>query len=120
MQVAMMEFGSSLYGTSTPASDKDYKGIKLSSWEEIALGRIPKQYENSSTGDMNSKNGVDDVDTEVFSLHTFVKEALEGQTFALDMLHAPKDKLLVTSPIWESLQANRSKFYTKNIESFVG
>ena len=44
MEVCRMVHGSGLYGTSTPDSDQDFKGIRLSSWEEIALGKIPKQY----------------------------------------------------------------------------
>lgn len=120
MEVVKMLFGSSLYGTTTPESDTDYKGIKLSSWDEIALGKIPKQYENYSTGDALTKNTKDDVDMEIFSLHSFIKEALEGQTFALDMLHASEDKLVSTSEIWKDLVASKHKFYTKNIESFIG
>lgn len=33
--IVKMVFGSFLYGTDTPESDKDYKGVFLPSWEEI-------------------------------------------------------------------------------------
>ena len=53
------------------------------------------------------------------ALHYFIKLASEGQTVALDMLHAPKEMLLKTSDIWEELTANKDKFYTKNLKTFI-
>ena len=53
--VVKMKFGSHLYGTATPKSDIDYKGVYLPSREEILLGKIPKCHSYSSGNDM-SKN----------------------------------------------------------------
>jgi len=119
LTVVKMKFSSHLYGTDTPESDTDYKGIFLPTKQETLLGRIPKNI-SSSTGDQFSKNSSDDVDTELFSLHEFIKLACEGQTIALDMLHAPQNMLLEGSIIWSEIVSRRSKFYTRNLKAFVG
>jgi len=114
-------FGSHLYGTSTLSSDKDLKQIFLPSKEEILLGKIHKSYScNTKSSSASFKNTNEDVDIESYSLHYFIKLALEGQTVAFDMLHVPDSMLLVTSDIWKIMVANREKFYTKNIKAFVG
>ena len=118
--VVKMIFGSHLYGTNTPESDMDYKGIALPSWEQIALGRIPKHIEYSSTGNQTSRNAAKDTDIEIFSLHEFIKLALEGQTAAFDMLHVPQECILENSYIWEFIQANRHEFYSRRIGAFLG
>jgi hypothetical protein len=115
-----MVFGSHLYGTNTPESDMDYKGIALPSWEQIALGKIPKHVEYSSTGNQTSRNTAKDTDIEIFSLHEFIKLALEGQTVAFDMLHAPQVCILENSNIWEFIQDNKREFYSRRIGAFLG
>jgi hypothetical protein len=110
--------GSHLYGTATPLSDRDYKGVFLPSKEAILLGRIPKSY-TMSTSDDHAKNTADDVDTELYSLHYFLRLACEGQTVALDMLHAPDNMLIESSDIWREIVSQRHRFHTKNLHSFV-
>jgi len=110
--------GSHLYGTTTTQSDRDYKGVFVPSKEAILLGRIPKSCATSTSGD-NVKNTADDVDTELYSLHYFLQLACEGQTVALDMLHAPESMIVESSDIWRQIVSRRHRFYTKNLHSFV-
>lgn len=117
--IVKMVFGSHLYGTATPNSDRDYKGVYLPTAREILLGRIPKSY-NESTGDQHSKNTSSDVDCEIYSLHYFLQLAVQGETAALDMLHAPVSLLEQSSDIWAELVAQRHRFYTRNLRAFVG
>ena len=117
--IVKMVFGSHLYGTNTPDSDKDYKGVFMPTKEQIYLGKIPKSYHESSGND-HSKNTKEDTDTEIYSLHYFIKLACEGQTVALDMLHAWGDKVIQFTPLWAEIVGNRQKFYTKNMSAFVG
>lgn len=116
--IVKMKFGSHLYGTATTNSDIDYKGVYLPTKEEILLGKIPKCH-SYSTGDDVSRNSPDDIDVEIYSLHYFVKLACDGQTVAMDMLHAPEEMLVERSEIWKSIVDQKHKFYTKNLKSFI-
>jgi len=118
--IVQMVFGSHLYGTSTPTSDKDFKGIFLPHQEgDLYLCKTPKSM-SLSTKTGEGKNTPDDIDAEFYSYQEFIKLACEGQTVALDMLHAPKDMLIHSSWIWDKIVAERSRFYTKNLNAFVG
>ena len=113
-----MKFGAHLYGTATSDSDVDYKGIFMPTKGEVLLGRIPKSHSHS-TGKEASKNTKNDVDVEIYSFHYFIKLACDGQTVAMDMLHAPEEMMLQSSKIWKAIIKNRHKFYTKNLKSFI-
>ena len=116
--IVKMKFGAHLYGTATSDSDLDYKGIFLPTKEQLLLGCLPKSH-NYSTGKDYSRNTKNDVDTELYSLHYFIKLACAGQTVAMDMLHAPDSMILKKSKIWEEIVKNKQKFYTKNLKSFI-
>lgn len=120
MEIVKMIFGSHLYGTSTPESDTDYKGVFLPNKRDIILGNVPKSTNNMTKTDNKAKNTSNDVDTEIYSLHYFLQLACEGQTVALDMLHAPKDMLLSSSDIWDEIVKERHRFYTRNLQAFIG
>jgi len=117
--IVKMKFGSHLYGTDTPESDTDYKGIVLPSKGDCVLNNIPKSI-NTTTGQNCSKNTKDDVDEEYYSLQYFMKLAAKGEMIVIDMLHAPENMLLESNGVWRALQANRSKFYTKNLAGYMG
>jgi hypothetical protein len=116
--VAKMKFGAHLYGTATPDSDVDYKGVFLPAKKEILLGRVPKSHTYSTRKD-ESRNTKNDIDVELYSLHYFIKLACDGQTVAMDMLHAPESMILKKSRIWDEIVKNKQKFYTKNLKSFI-
>ena len=116
--IVKMIFGAHLYGTATEASDADYKGVFMPSRQAVLLGRIPK-CRSFTTGDGASRNTADDVDEDVYSLHYFIKLACEGQTVAMDMLHAPESLLIEQTPVWREIVAQRHRFYTKNLKAFI-
>lgn len=118
--IVKMQFGSHLYGTATPQSDLDYKGIFLPSKEEVLLGRVPKSYSISTKQGSGHRNTSEDVDTEIYSLHYFLKLACEGQTVALDMVHAHDGVIIERSALWDELVANRHRFYTRSLQAFIG
>lgn len=113
-------FGSKLYGTATPESDTDYKGVFLPSVKNIILQQVPKAMCEHTKKNKESKNTADDFDQEIYSLHYFLKLACAGETVAIDMLHVPLEKLEVCTDIWENIYSNRSKFYTKKLNSYLG
>ena len=112
-------FGSHLYGLNTPTSDKDYKGIFLPHPRDILLGKAPKTID-TSTGDKSSKNTVDDIDRQLYSLPKFISLACDGDTVALDMLHADDSKLIANSEIWQYIRSNRWRFYTTELTGLFG
>jgi hypothetical protein len=118
--IVRMIFGSHLYGTSTPTSDHDYKGIFLPSARNCYLGRIPKSLSDHRQKEAGEKNTSEDVDIEIFSLQNFIDIACKGEMVSMDMLHAPDNMLLETTPIWEKIRSERSRFYTKDMRAFVG
>lgn len=114
-------FGSKLYGTSTPESDTDYKEIFVPSPEDILYGKY-QDVISSGTGNSGSKNSSDDIDHDKYSLRKFVELLCDGDTFALDALHANKESIVSMEypAVWEYIYANRSKFYTTNMKSYLG
>lgn len=112
-------FGSYLYGTLTPASDKDYKGVYIAELSDIVLKR-DKATIKYTTGNDFSRNTENDIDTEYKELRTFLKEAMDGQTYALDMLFCNKENIIQSSYIWDKLIENRHKLLSKNVTPFLG
>jgi hypothetical protein len=81
----VVKFGSTLYGTNTPASDVDYKGIFLPSKEDCFLLNASKLI-TYSTGKNDSKNTDEDIDIQLWSLQYFLQLVAKGETGALDLL----------------------------------
>lgn len=115
-----MLFGSHLYGTATPDSDRDFKGVYRPSHCELMLNRFPKTINLSTKTDSSVKNTSADTDRELYSLHYFFDLARKGETVALDMLHAPMNMCTRTTEEWRLIVEHRSLFYTKNLSSLVG
>lgn len=119
-----IKFGSHLYGTNTPESDLDFKGIYLPTAREIVLGTYKETIATSRPKKINERNTKDDVDIDVYSLDRFLGLLMEGQTVALDMLFAnPSDVSYVTETglaIMHAIYNNREKLLTRNVNAFVG
>lgn len=120
--IVQMVHGSHLYGTNTPESDKDYKGVFLPRFSDILLRTHPDSITQSTKKRdvAGEKNGKDDVDTQLYSLHKFIDLASKGETVAIDMLHAPMKYLEKTSWEWNYIVNNKDRFYTKNMKSLLG
>ena len=119
--VVFMLFGSKLYGTDTPDSDTDYKGIYMPTAEQILLQRVPKtySYKTKSSKIDGERNTPEDIDVQIFSLHYFLDMAVKGETASIDMLHCPDGWEAISTNVWKSLKRLRGKFYTKNLKAFV-
>jgi hypothetical protein len=116
-----IKFGSHLYGTATPASDLDLKGVHLPDARSILLGRIRAVVVRKTNADNATRNTANDIDRESFTLQKFLQLAAEGQTAAMDMLFAPTWALTCApSPIWLEIQANIPRLLTRRFTSFVG
>ena len=119
-QIVRIKFGSHLYGTNTPNSDTDFKGVYLPSLSDCILGNAPKSISANSKVNSNEKNTELDIDDESYSLQYFLLNlGKNGDTVFLDMIHAPDNMLVNSSEEWEFIRSNRSKFYTKNLKSYL-
>ena len=111
--------GSQLYGTNTPESDTDYKGIFIPELKDLFLQKAPRTL-HFDTGSKFSKNTKDDVDCELFSLGQFINMAIAGETIIIDMLHTPEHLTLQSTDVWSYLVDHRSEFYTTHMKSYLG
>jgi len=117
--IFLCRFGSHLYGTNTPDSDVDWKGVYVESIENILLKKDSKSY-RSSTGDSGSRNTSADVDVEIKELRTFLNDAMSGQTYAIDMLFCNEQNTISSNWVWNLVIENRKKLLSKNIMPFIG
>lgn len=114
-------FGSHLYGTSTPQSDLDYKGVYIPRARDILLQRVKGSVSEHRQKAEREKNLPGEIDSDTYSLQRYLGLVTEGQTVALDMLFAPDwahegD----VGPEWEEIVANRSRLVTRKSAAFVG
>lgn len=116
--IVEMRFGAHLYGLDTPASDIDTKMVFMPHHEHILLEGPIIGYKES-TGDPLEKNKPGDQDYEMISFGRFMQLAMEGNTMALDMIHAPREKISYVDEIWYEIYKNKHKLYTKNLSTFV-
>ena len=110
--------GSQLFGLSTPASDTDYKMVYQASLEDIVLKK-DKESSMFSTGG-KGKNSSEDIDIEGKELRKFLNDCMAGQTYAVELLYTPEDKIVETSDTWKFIQANKDKLRPNNLKPFVG
>jgi len=117
--IVQMVFGSHLYGTNTPESDYDLKGVAWPTPRDILVGSYPPNIITTSTGQENAKNMKGDLDVEIMALNQFIKLALNGEMIAFDMLFAPEDSWIEFSDTWKKIVRYRSAFISKNAYAFI-
>jgi IS605 OrfB family transposase len=94
-------YGSRLYGTNNQSSDTDFKQIHILPTDVLLTGKYHGCF-NKSTNNVG-RNSASDVDFDSKELRTFIKEALSGVTYALEMLFVPKDCITVNSVLWNDI-----------------
>jgi RNA repair pathway DNA polymerase beta family protein len=123
-KIIEIKFGSALYGTSTPNSDIDLKSIYLPSARQILTGKFKKVDNISRPKKPCERNNKDDIDIEIFSLCRFLEDLMDGQTWALDVLFAPKSFWTESTAAGEQIMAeifdNRDKLLSRNVNAFIG
>lgn len=117
--IVQIKFGSHLYGTNTPTSDEDYKSVYIPPALDILLQRAAGSV---SIGQKEKREGErnlpGDIDNECYSLQRYLALIAGGQTVAVDMLFAPEP--MMTSDLWQLIQANSERLLTKRSAAFVG
>jgi hypothetical protein len=118
-QLIRIRHGSHLYGTSTPNSDLDYKGVFLPSGEDIILGRVPRVIDKSTNTD-ETKNTKDDIDDTSYPLHKFFEMLVKGDTTATEILFAHEAAIELITPEWEIIRNAAPLFINRECKGFVG
>lgn len=116
-------FGSHLYGTETPTSDHDFKGVALpTDLEILSLTDFGTETHGSKSSGVGRRNTSADTDHEVYSLAKFVKLLAQGQVMALDVLFAfpAAQRRGEHWPIFKRLFEGREHFLTKDTATFAG
>jgi predicted nucleotidyltransferase len=112
--------GSHLFGTATPQSDQDFKGIFLPSSDDILLGKFDQTLPKKEQKAAGQKNTKDDIDEEFYSLDKFLKMLYQGQTVALELLFTPDHMILEQHPLWKTIQAAAPYLISRNCKAFIG
>jgi hypothetical protein len=86
-----VKHGSNLYGTNTPTSDLDFKGVHLPSGEAIILQRAENVIDTSvvAKAEGTDKNTSDAIDSQSYSVQKFYEMLMKGDTVATEILFAP-------------------------------
>jgi len=111
--------GSHLFGTNTPSSDMDYKGVFLPEAEDILLGKFDQTI-HQHTNNTGSKNTKDDVDIEFYSLDKFLKMLYQGQTVAWELLFTPDHMIIEKHPLWDDIRYQAPRLVNKKVDAFIG
>jgi len=102
--------GSQLYGTSTPDSDVDIKGVFIPPRQYFMgfLDRVEQVQDNQS-------------DIEYYNIKKFLKIALECNPTIIELLYAPDNMWKEASPEWLEIIDHREDFLSKRARySFTG
>jgi hypothetical protein len=117
-QIVRVQHGSHLYGTNTPTSDLDYKGVHLPSGEAIVLQRAENVIDRKTKRDCAVKNTADDTDDQSYSLQKFFGMLAVGDTVATEILFAPTP--VFQDETWAEIQAVGKSLLNRQCRGFVG
>jgi predicted nucleotidyltransferase len=103
--------GSELHGAKIGATDDlDLYGVFIGKPEDV-LGLEPQTHFVWSTASDERRNGPDDIDLTLYSLHKWAAMASRGNATALHFLFA--DATASSAPIWHSIQSEAELFLSK-------
>jgi len=117
VQLVRVQHGSYLYGTNTPSSDQDFKGVHLPSGKNILLGRAEDVIDRGSVSKLGTKNTSEAIDDQSFSLQKFFDMLMKGDTVATEILFAPT---LEQAGNWYGIQNVGRGLLNRQCKGFVG
>lgn len=108
--VLLVRHGSHAYGTSTPASDEDFKGIAIPT-KEYFLGAI-NRFEQAE---------LKDPDTVIYDIRKFFMLASDCNPNIIEVLHTDPSDHIIVDPIGEIILDHKDDFLSKKIKhTFLG
>ena len=109
-----VKVGSQAYGTATPASDIDLKGVFLMPDEAANSIFFDQSWETLTWN--NGKTGSDKVESEWVSLRKFLHELLNSNPGRLEMAFSPEDCIIYLHEGFKCILESRQVFLTKKCE----
>ena len=108
--------GSKLYGTETPESDTDIRGVFIPTKECLfGLNNISRADNSIEDKTESGKNSKDAKDCCYESLHNFCNLAIGGSPNIIERLFVPDEKITFINEFGKILLENRNLFVAKNI-----
>lgn len=113
--------GSKLYGTDTPSSDLDVRGIFIPTERSVLLKKDEAHYVHD-TNNSKVKNTSEDVDLTIHSVYGFFNQLAKGETGGIDVLFSifAKNIIYEDKAFTDVIRANYKRFLNKNMSSFIG
>ena len=104
--------GSQLYGTSTPESDVDYRGICIPPMDVLLNPFYPFQQKDK---------GFKEEDRTLYALGKFFQICADCNPNIVEMLFIPEQNTVYNSKYWEKIVANKDLFLSKKAKyTFTG
>lgn len=108
--IFMTVAGSRMYGTSTPDSDVDRRGVCVPP-KNVVMGFARRFEQQQVPGE----------DTTIFSLMKFMELAVDNNPNIIELLFVPEDCIITIHPTWRRLLEHRHKFLSaKCYHTFTG
>jgi hypothetical protein len=118
--IVRVQHGSHLYGTNTPASDLDFKGVHIPSGMAIILQRAENVIDRKTKLSASIKNSSEDTDDQSYSLQKFFGMIAVGDTVATEILFAPDAAIVTADSDWAEIQSIGRSLVNRQCRGFVG
>lgn len=109
-----VKVGSQAYGTATPASDVDLKGVFLMPDNAAHSIFFDESWETLKWN--NGKTGSDKVESEWVSLRKFLRELMNCNPGRLEMIYSPDDCVVFKHPAFDYILHGKQTFLTRKCE----
>ncbi|HBD92559.1 MAG TPA: hypothetical protein DC057_00130 [Spirochaetia bacterium] len=104
--------GSRLYGTYTPESDYDYRGVCIPPMEILLHPFMNFDQKDS---------GFEEEDRAIYSLPKFFKICADSNPNIIELLFISESNIILSTPIWEKILENKNLFISKKSKfTFTG
>ena len=104
--------GSRLYGTSTPESDFDYRGICIPPMNVLL---------DPFMGFDQKDSGFEEGDRAIYALGKWMKLCADANPNIIELLFVPSENVIVSSDVWNVIIENKNLFMSKKVKyTFTG
>lgn len=118
--ILLTKAGSHAYGTNTPESDLDIKGVAIPPKEYYLGLKSINEYNKSGGKNLHARNTSEDVDVVVVALNKFVTDCCNGVPNNLDILFCRDEEILYINDFGRELRNMRREFISKECKHKFG